>query len=467
MRTEAVYRTINGVHLSEKAWDVIQDDSLYISLEGTTGSLKSVTADRKFHTEVYKTPKSKTQFAIIGSTVPILERTIIDNPISFYNKHKYIYKDNKMYQVMHYKKSGKGGARIEWQTSNGIKRIYFAGFDNKARFKQILGMTIYGIWCDEIQTAHDEFVGELFTRLARDNGFLVTTSNGGLPDQKVYVDYLNKGRANPKYEHELPDSTRNYLLSKPHDTRFRFYWFGFNDNPMMEKDQIEHLNNTHPPGSFEHNSKILGIRGFVEGMIYAKYLSYEKNMVRFKDIYKNPDSPLQFVKYTIGIDVGSTDFTVFTLIGFTPYFKEAVALDKVEINHVGVQEIWDTFTKWYDKYYLEIGHKVHGAFIDNAAQIVKSSLAPLMMNRYGMQIADSYKYTIKERVDWGIRFIHQGRLLFTEYTKDTYDAFNNTLYKKNLHETDIRDFPKHIYKDRIDSAEYGITPFIREMLQAV
>lgn len=464
MRANAVYRTINGVHLSHKAWDVIQDDSLYISLEGSTGSTKSVTADRKFHKEVYKTTKIKTQFAIIGSTVPILERTIIDNPISFYNKHKYVYKDGKAYQVMYYKKSGKGGARIEWHTPRGTKRIYFAGFDNKARFKQILGMTLYGIWCDEIQTAHDDFIAELFTRLARDGGFLITTSNGGLPDQKVYTDYLNKGRPHPKYD--IPDATLQELLTKEHDERFRFYWFGFDDNPMMEQEQIDNLYKTHPVGSFEYNSKILGIRGFVEGMIYAKYLN-ASNLVQFKDVYQNIQSEYPFMKYSIGIDVGSTDFTVFTLVGFTRNYKHAIVLSKVEINHAGVNEIWDVFTKWYDPFYKDIGYRVHGAFIDSAAQILKSSLAPLLMGRYGMSIADSFKYTIKERVDWGIRFIYQDRLLFTEHTKETYDAFNNTLYKKNLHETDIREFPKHIYKDRIDSCEYAITPFIQEMLRAV
>ena len=188
MISDRVAKTINGVYLSEKAWDVINDDSLYISLEGVTGSLKSVTADRRFHKAVYKSPKEHTQFAIIGSSVSVLERTIIDNPISFYNKHRYVKKQGKKYPVMQYKKQGQGGARIEWHTPKGIKRIYFAGFDDKARYKTILGMTLYGIWCDEIQTAHDSFIGELFTRLARDNGFLVTTSNGGLPDQKIYVD---------------------------------------------------------------------------------------------------------------------------------------------------------------------------------------------------------------------------------------------------------------------------------------
>ena len=178
-------------------------------------------------------------------------------------------------------------------------------------------------------------------------------------------------------------------------------------------------------------------------------------------------SKYQFVRYTIGIDVGSTDFTVFTLVGFTYQYKEAVILDKAEINHVGVNEIWELFQKWYEPYHQLIGSKTYGVFIDSAAQILKTSLTPLLYNTYYLRIVDSYKYTIKERVDWGIRLLHQGRLLFTEKCRDMYDSFKNTLYQPNLHTTDIRMFPKHIYKDRIDSAEYAITPFIKEILQTL
>lgn len=422
-----------------------------------TGSGKSFDLGLKFFFDVFDAPKEKKQFVIAASSVTVAEKMFIQTDSSFFNIFNIV--------CEHYSQ-GVGGNRIMILTPTGEKIVYLVGYDDKSRFKQILGLGIHGFLVEEIHTASDEFIREMFTRVYRDNGFLYTSSNGGLPDLIVYKDYLNKARPNEKYEHEVPASTMGQLLQKDHDLDFEFWFYKFEDNPKLKDEQIIKMYQSHPVGSFEYNSKILGIRGYVEGMIYAKYID-GKNLLKFNDVYRNPNSEYQFTKYTIGIDVGSTDFTVFTLVGFTRFHKEAVLLDKVEINKVGVQEIWDTFTKWYDKYYNEIGHKVHGAFIDNAAQIVKSSLAPLMMSRYGMQIADSYKYTIKERVDWGIRFIHQGRLLFTEYTKDTYDAFNNTLYKKNLHDTDIRDFPKHIYKDRIDSAEYGITPFIKEMLHAI
>jgi len=223
----------------------------------------------------------------------------------------------------------------------------------------------------------------------------------------------------------------------------------------------------HPVGSFEYNSKILGIRGFVEGAIYHKYMTPEKNMVKFDEVYHNPHSEFPFIKYTIGIDVGSTDFTVISLIGFTAGYKEAIVLDKCEINQSGIDEIWDLMIRWFDPYFNVIGYRVHGVFIDSAAQILKNSLSPRLMMRYGLSIANSFKYTIKERVDWGIRFLHQGRLKFTDRAKDIYFSFTKALYSDNSRATDVREFPIHKDKDNIDSVEYAITPFIREMLRVV
>jgi hypothetical protein len=76
---------------------------------------------------------------------------------------------------------------------------------------------------------------------------------------------------------------------------------------------------------------IEGGRGVREGAIFAEYMTYEKNMIPFDDILKK----YQIVKYTIGVDVGSADFTVFTLLGFTSGYRECIVIDKLEINKVG------------------------------------------------------------------------------------------------------------------------------------
>ncbi len=423
-----------------------------------TGSGKSFDLGLKFFFDVFDAPKDKRQFVIAASTSTVCEKMFIQTDSSFFNIFGIICEHHQQ---------GVGGNRIIITSPTGEKIVYLVGYDDKTRFKQILGLGIHGFLVEEIHTASDEFVREMFTRVYRDNGFLYTSSNGGMPDITVYKDYLNKARPNPKYAHQVPDSTMNYLKEKEHDDDFEFWFYGFEDNPMLKQEQIDKMYSAHPVGSFEYNSKILGIRGFVEGAIYHKYMSPDKNMVYWDAVYNNPETPYPMMRYTIGIDVGSTDFTVISIVGFTKFYKEAIVLDFVEINHSGVDEIWSLIERFLDPYYNTIGHKIHGVFIDSASQILKNSLAPRFRMRYNLNIANSFKYTIKERVDWGIRFLHQGRLKFSDKAKPIYMSFTKALYSENTRATDVREYSNHLDKDRIDSAEYAITPFIQEMLHAV
>ncbi len=464
--TDRVVKTVRGVHLSQKAYDVIHDDSRYISLEGVTGSLKSITADRAFHLRVYKTDSTKTQFAIIGSTTPVLERTIIDNPLSFYNKHMYSAdKNGRRVQVMKYLKSGKGGSRIEWRTPRGIKRIYFAGFDNKARFKQILSMTLYGIWCDEHQAAHDTFVGEMFTRLARDGGFLYTTGNAGLPDQKVYVDYLNKGRPSEKWAHDVPPETMAELEKSEPDDRYRFYWFGFTDNPVMTDEEIADLYNTHPVGSFEYNSKIVAIRGYVEGLLYAKMINdiyithnneYGSN-VRMRNINHHA-----FERLYVGIDLGSTAKTVFVITGITRGSQRAVALDaKQMMGDFDYNDIVNEFNKWFIEYYSLYTTRIVGIYPDAADALFIKTLRNNVAIK-SIPVVPSIKSDIKSRVTLKQQLYHQGRLLFTDMPgsqklKDTQKRIKTDGRGGHLDEQTLE-------MDYNDAFDYSLTPAMHSLM---
>ena len=429
-----------------------------IHCEGVTGSGKSFDLGLKTFFQMALTPPEQNQFVFAASSTTVAEKMLIQNLSSFFNIFNVVCKHSQQ---------GVGGNRIEITTANGIKILYLVGYDDKARFKSILGLGISGFLVEEIHTASNEFVREMFTRVYRDGGFLYTSSNGGLPDIPIYTDYLNKARPHPDWINEVPESTLAYLMEKEADDDFEFWFYHFHDNPMLSKESIERMYSAHPVGSFEYNSKILGIRGFVEGAIYHKYMTKEKNIIKFDSVFNNPKPKYAMVKYTIGIDVGSTDFTVVTLIGYTPFYREVIVLDFCEINQSGVDDIWDMIVSWLNPYQNIIGYKIHGAFIDSAAQILKRSLAPRFMNTYSLNIANSFKYTIKERVEWGIRFLHQGRLMFTERTLPIYNSFTKALYSNNARATDIREYSQHIDKDRIDATEYGITPFIQEMLNVI
>ena len=449
------------IHL-EKHNDVLRDDAQVIFLEGTTNAGKSFILGEKLFWRVFNAPADRTQFVLGGKSLPVIEKMYIQNPSSFYNVDTFR-------AVCEYKNSGTGGARIIFQTLTGEKVLYLLGYDNKKRWSDILGLTIYGFDIEEITQADDDFISEVMLRVFRNGGWLICSSNGADPDLPVYVDHLNKCRPLEKYTDEVPKEIWEELNRSEADERFRYYFFGFDDNPTMTEQEKTDLIETTPKNSYQWMTKILGIRGIREGVIYADYMSREKNIIKYSDVIAyDKDKPIQrtfFEKVTVGIDVGGTDYTVFTLNGFTPNYEKQVVIDYTKINNANHDKIWDTFVAWFDKYYRIYGRKIHGAFIDSAAKIMRLTFDERMRRKYNLQCTSAYKYTIKERVDMGIAFLDQGRLLFTEKTEDCYISFTKASYTSNTNATDVREYSDHKHKDNVDSVEYGQSPFTARMLR--
>jgi len=466
-----IFKTIKGrIYLSEKMWDVIQDETRYIHLEGVTGTGKSIAAGLAFIKKVHNTPKWKQQFAIIGTSTPVLERTIIDNPLSFFNTYKYQRtKTGRVVEVMTYKKSGQGGSRIEYHTKNGKKIIYLGGFDNKARYKQILGMTLYGIMMDEIHTAHDDFVREAYTRLARDVGFKISTGNAGLPDQILYKDYENKARPSDKWAHDVPPETMRELLETPADPKFRIYWFGFKDSPVMTDEQIAELYSIHPVGSFEYNSKILAIRGYVEGLLYARLINDEyatRDKPEGTNIRWNKMNPYAFESLAFGIDIGSgsdgTDAakTIFNLQGMTRNGERLVTIDaKPVTGDADYNEIVRQFNEWMLPYYSLYQQKIIGIYPESADPLFIKTLRNNIIK--AIPVAPSIKYTIKERVTMKQQLLNQHRWLFTDRPGAQRAKAMLTKIKTDGKGGHLDD--KEEWIDYSDSMDYAMAPFFPQL----
>lgn len=52
--------------------------------------------------------------------------------------------------------------------------------------------------------------------------------------------------------------------------------FNFDDNPTMTEDEKQALIESTPKNSYQWLTKILGLRGIREGVIYAEYMTREK-----------------------------------------------------------------------------------------------------------------------------------------------------------------------------------------------
>src|SRR6056297_611457 len=306
--------TLDDVILLEKHRDLIKDRSQVIFAEGVTNASKSFIIGIAFILRILTEPSNKTQFVLAGESVPVLERMFIQNEASFYNIFR---------PICEYTRAGQGGARI---VVNNEKTIYLVGYDNKKRWRSILGMTIHGFNIEEVNISDDEFVSETFIRTFRNGGWMYASCNGGDPDTLVYTDYMNKARPLEKWASQVPNETWEELDRAMPDVSFRYYFFTFDDNPTMTQEQKLALINNTPKDSYQWKTKILGIRGIREGVIYADYMSRKKNVVGLDMLngemaYLDPRG-IQVI--TVGQDVGGTDNNVFTLNVFTRNYREHI-----------------------------------------------------------------------------------------------------------------------------------------------
>ncbi len=139
-------------------------------------------------------------------------------------------------------------------------------------------------------------------------------------------------------------------------------------------------------------------------------------------------------------------------------------MDFMELHQANHDKIWDEFIKWFTPYYEMYSMYMKGMFIDNAATIMKLTMDARLKLHLGLRCYGYKKFTIKERVDWGITQLDQGKLLFTEKSEDVYTSFTKAFYT-NKSKTDIRAFNNHIHKDRVDSVEYGQAPYTAYMMR--
>lgn len=453
--------TLDDVILLEKHKDLIKDRSQVIFCEGVTNASKSFIIGIAMMLRILTEPEDHTQFVLAGESVPVLERMFIHNEASFYNIFS---------PICTYTSAGIGGARIIVDTGPNRKSkvIYLVGYDNKKRWHSILGLTIHGFNIEESNIADDEFISEAFIRTFRNGGWMYASCNGGDPDIPLYIDYMNKGRPLPKWASQVPKETWEELNRSVPDDSFRYYFFTFEDNPTMtQKQKLQLVNNT-PKNSYQWKTKILGIRGIREGAIYADYMRRDKNII-YLDMLSDEYGlaylgPRGIELMTIGQDVGGTDNNVFTLNLFTRGFREHIVVDMLEFNDANHDQIWDKFSEWFRPYYERYSLYMKGAFIDSAAKIMRLTMDDRLKKHFNLRCYGAYKFTIVQRVDAGISQLDKGQLLFTQKTERCYESFSKAFYN-NSSKTDIRDFPKHIHKDRVDSVEYAQANYTKYMIK--
>ena len=272
--------------LSEKYLDFLEHEASAEFLEGTTFAGKTTVAIPKFMLKIAES--SKKLHIIAGLDLGTIEKNIINKDYGIID----VFGDFKDGGLIEYNASGKGIhslPHILYHTPNGVKVIYIVGYDNKARWKKVLGGQYGCIFIDEFNIADMDFVREIFMRC----DYRLCTLNPDDPNLECYSQFVNKSRPIEKYKNDAPTELLR-MLDQPQTDDWTWWYFDFDNNLSLTEEKKKSIIGSVPKGTKLYKNKILGLRGKATGLIFDIKKEIIINRIQAKQ--------LKFKLFSVGCD---------------------------------------------------------------------------------------------------------------------------------------------------------------------
>lgn len=307
---------MNEFILSDKYIDFLKfNDADSEFLEGTTFAGKTTIGVPKF---MFKVARSKKKFHILaGLDLGTIEKNVIqkDNGIlaTFGSLVDYRGSGNVEYSMSH----------IKYKTPSGEKIIFVVGYDNKARWKKVLGGQYGCLYIDEFNIADMEFVREVWMRC----DYRIATMNPDDPNKECYTQFVNHSRPIEKYKNDAPVELLKMLNAEPKKD-WVWWYFSFDHNASLSEEKRKQIIESVPKGTKLYKNKIQGLRGKATGLVFN---------ISDKDIITEEEArKMNFVKFSIGCDTSyskkSHDKLTFEFVGITDD-KRCVLLEEETHNN--------------------------------------------------------------------------------------------------------------------------------------
>lgn len=447
------------IQWTDKMRSVMKDEAQILFLTGATGCSKTLVAGHKFMDWLLNAPADDTQFFIVFKDRGTGVRNILQNTDSFYN----------MYDFMREPYSGgkEGGLQFVFHGIYGDKYVYIIGADDRAAWSKILGSNPNGLWLEELSVLHIDCIRECMGRAFSRGCRLLGTTNGGLPTQEFYTEFVN--HAEVQYRESVPGIELTEMLEdKPY---MHYYHFNLKDDaPHLTEEDRERLFSLYPENSFYYTSKILGCRGAVEGAAYAPLMNKDVHLVDFDRIDIG-----SIQKIGLFVDVGSnTDpansdkaSTIATLIGYTKGCQRVIVLECWEIPAISHDEIIKALEDRIEPWWMRYMFKLKKIVVDSAEAILINTWR--RRNKFNTILVKgsvkAYKriITLTTRCEIKQQLLLQERLIWTTHAVNSYNAHTRILLDEDGAELDlgVKD------NDFGDSLAYGLTEEWNEITQNI
>lgn len=440
---------LNEIIWTDKMRAVLNDDAQVLFLTGATGCSKTLVAGHKFMDWMMNAPSDDSQFYMVFKDRGTGARNIIDNKDSFYNMYDFAREECR--------DSKAGGLQFVFHGYFGDKVVYIVGADDKEAWSKVLGSNPNGIWLEELSVLHIDCVRECMGRAISRGGKIICTTNGGLPTQEFYTEYVNHAKV------FFRDSVPSAELSEMAEDKqyMHYYHFNLNDDaPHMTQEQRENLISLYPENSFYYTSKILGCRGAVEGAAFASLMDKTVHIVPFEKVDVGSIREID-----VFIDVGSNRnpeeadkaSTVASLVGYSKNCQRVIVLEAWMIPATSHDAIIREAEKHIEPWWVKWMFKMRSIVIDSAEAILINTWRS--KNKFNtMNVKGSVKsfrdvITLRTRCEAKQQLLMQNRLLWTDRALESYNAHTRLVMDEDgaVLDNGVRD------NDYNDSLDYAIT----------
>ena len=441
---------VGGIKWTPKMKAVLNDNVQIKFLGGATGCSKTLITGIDVMGEMFNAPAERTQYFMIFRDIGTGVRNFLENKDSFYNMFSFMREPYKVSMI--------GGLQFKFKGKYSDKTVYIVGANDKNSWSKVLGSNPDGIWLEELSVLHIDLIRELMGRAYSRNCRLWATTNGGLPTQEFYTEFLNHAVV------QFADRVPAIEMAEMIQDRPTMHYYHFNledDAPHLTKQQKKDLMELYPENSFYYTSKILGCRGAVEGAAFAPLMDKKKHLVPFESIDLKA-----FVKFGLFVDVGSNKdpsdtskaSTIGSLIGYTKNCQRIVVLESwvaPATSHDDIIRFYEDKINWW---WLRYMMKFDRIKIDSAENILINTWRARNKYNSTIKVGGSVKayrdiITLVTRCTLKQQLLMQDRLLWSSHAENCYNAHTRLLLNEDgsVKDEGVQD------NDFNDSVDYGLT----------
>lgn len=332
-------------------------------------------------------------FALCGKTIQSLRRNVIKQLKKMLKSRGYIVEEHRSENSMTIK------------FGDVENEFYLFGGKDEGSQDLIQGITLAGLFMDEVALMPESFVNQATGRCSVDGFKLWFNCNPEGPDHYFKTEWIDK----------LPE--KNLI-------RIRFT---MHDNPSLSKHVLESYERRYK-GVF-YDRFIRGLWVLASGIIFRYFANDDSPyLFRDEDIFdKHGKLKVQFSKITMGIDFGGNGSkTTLNLMGYINGYKEFLLLEEDGLpitENIDAKAICDKFVEFYrmaiDKY-----GRVNWIFPDSASTTMINSLRSTARDEELPcgNISGCRKNEISERPKTVDMLLNTGRLKIQERCTDTRKA---------------------------------------------